>query len=221
MSELTQTDIRAKPSWWKSRPRLRRGAGVMLVSLSILLGHIPYTFHAITLISVLAPFMQCVALALLTQYAKTSMVLAVILPVLAIYWPHQIMVVDACGLYAASLGMMLFVFGRSLMPSQQPLVAVMASRVHGPLRADIARYTHGLTVVWTMFFAAALATPPLLFWLGPTGAWQWPLTGGTFAAALMIMVVESGVRRLVIRNFQHVSLRTTVAAFRNTRATPM
>lgn len=221
MSELTQTDIRAKPSWLKKHPRFRRGSGVMLVSLSILLGHMPHTFHAIKLISVLAPLMQCMALALLTQYVKLSTVLAIVLTPLVLYWPHQVMVVDACALYAASLGMMLFVFGRSLLPSQQPLVSVMAGRVHGPLRADIARYTHILTAVWTTFFAAALATPPLLFWLGPKGTWQWPLTGGTFAAALMMMVVEAGVRRLVIRNFQHVSLRTTVAAFRNTRATPM
>ena len=190
----------------------------MLVSLSILLGHMPYTSNATMLISVTSLLMQCMALALLTRRVKESVALAAGLVPFAIYWPHQTALADACALYAASLGMMLFVFGRSLLPRQQPLVAVIASRVHGSLRADIARYTHALTVVWTLFFAAALATPALLFWLGPAGTWRWPLTGGTFAAALVIMVVEAGVRRLVIRNFQHVSLKATVVAFRTRHA---
>ena len=190
----------------------------MLVSLSILLGHMPYTSSAAMLISVTSLLMQCMALALLTQRVKESLALAVCLVPFAIYWPHETALADACALYAASLGMMLFVFGRSLLPSQQPLVAVIACRVHGSLRTDIARYTHALTVVWTLFFAAALATPALLFWVGPSGTWRWPLTGGTFAAALVIMIVEAGVRRLVIRNFQHVSLKATVVAFRATHA---
>lgn len=221
MSELTQTRIIAKPTWLERHTAFRRGAGAMLVSLSILLGHIPYTPYAAIPVSIISLLMQCMAFALLSLHLKTSAVMAICLVPLAVYWPHQITVADGCVLYAASLGMMLFVFGRSLLPSRQPLVAVMASRVHGPLRADIARYTHVLTVFWTMFFAAALTTPPLLFWFGPAGIWQWPLSGGTFAMALLFMVMEAGVRRLVIRNFQHVSLRTTIAAFRNTHASPM
>lgn len=193
----------------------------MLVSLSILLGHIPYASSVIIPISIASLTMQCMAFALLSLHLKKSAVMAICLVPLTIYWPHQVTVTDGCVLYAVSLGMMLFIFGRSLLPSRQPLVAVVASRVHGPLRADIARYTHALTIVWTLFFAAALITPLLLFWLGPTGTWQWPLSGGTFAMALLFMLVESGVRRLVIRNFQHVSLRTTVAAFRSTHASTM
>ncbi|MDE7548534.1 hypothetical protein PY793_11145 [Acetobacter fabarum] len=221
MSELTQTRIISKPTWLEQHPAFRRGTGAMLISLSILLGHIPYASYVAIPISITSLLMQCMALALLSLHLKKMTVMAICLVPLAVYWPHQVTVADGCVLYAASLSMMLFIFGRSLLPPRQPFVAVIASRVHGPLRADIARYTHALTVFWTIFFAAALTTPPLLFWLGPADAWQWPLSGGTFVMALLFMVVESGVRRLVIRNFQHVSLRTTVAAFRNTHASTM
>lgn len=219
MVQLTHTSIIAKPSWLQKHPAFRRATGAMLVSSSILLGHMPRTAMAITVISVLMLLLQCLAATLLTRHAGIVAALALVLVPAAAYWPQQAIVVDNCSLYAASLGVMLFVFAQSLLPSRQPLVAVMASRVHGPLRADIAQYTHALTIFWTLFFAVALITPALLFWLGPPGAWQWPLTGGTFAAATIIMVAEAGIRRIVIRDFEHVSLRTTLRAFRNTHGT--
>ncbi|MFT8417533.1 MAG: hypothetical protein ABF636_01705 [Acetobacter sp.] len=219
MVQLTHTPIIAKSHWRDRHPAFCRGSGAALLSCSLLLGHLPRTGSVLVLTSVLSLLLQCLAAALLTRHTKAIAVLAVLLLPMAAYWPQEAGVVDACSLYAASMGVMLFVFARSLLPSQQPLVAAIASRVHGPLRSDIARYTHALTFFWSLFFALALIMPAILFWLGPAGAWRWPLTGGTFAAALVIMVAEAGVRRMVIRNFKHVSLRTTITAFRNSSAT--
>lgn len=214
MVQLTHTSMIAKPSWLQRHPSLRRGSGAILLSASLLVGHA----SAATPACAFSLLLQCLAAALLTRRIGAFAILAAFVVLIAVYWPQQALVVDHCSLYVLSMGVMLFVFAQSLLPSRQPLVAVAASRVHGPLRADMARYTHALTIFWTLFFAASLLTPALLFWLGPQGAWQWPQSGGTFAAAIIFLLLEAGVRRMVIRNFKHASLRTTITAFCNARA---
>lgn len=214
MVQLTHTSMIAKPTWLQRHPSVRRGAVAALLSCSILVGHT----SAAALVCAFSLLLQCIAAALLTRHAGAFALMAALVVPVALYWPQQALVVDHCALYALSMGIMLFVFAHSLLPSRQPLIAVAASRVHGPLRADVALYTHALTIFWTVFFAAALLTPALLFWLGPQGTWCWPQSGGTFAAALTLMLLEAGVRRIVIRNFKHASLRTTVTAFCSARA---
>lgn len=214
MVQLTHTSMIAKPTWLQRHPSVRRGAVAALLSCSILVGHT----SAAALACAFSLLLQCSAAALLTRHAGTFALMATLVVPVALYWPQQALVVDHCALYALSMGIMLFVFAHSLLPSRQPLVAVAASRVHGPLRSDMVRYTHALTIFWALFFAAALLTPALLFWLGPQGAWRWPQSGGAFAAALAFMLLEAGVRRIVIRNFKHASLKTTITAFCKARA---
>ncbi|CAI9120993.1 COG4648 family protein [Brytella acorum] len=135
-------------------------------------------------------------------------------------WPAIAMGLDGVMIYAGALGALLAVFARSLRKGREPIVSLFARRVHGPLRPDVARYTRRLTIFWSLFFVLALGAPLLLSVLGPAGAWRWPLQGGTFGAVVILMIAEAGLRRLIIRNFEHVSLRTTVAAFRGTYTRP-
>lgn len=137
---------------------------------------------------------------------------------LALRWPVLAVDVDGGLIYVVVFGGCLRLFALSLCPGHEPLISALARRVHGALRPDVARYTRWLTVFWSVFFALALAAPPFLYALGPRGAWRWPMRGGSIGCVLVLMIAETGVRRMIIRDFAHVSIRTTVAAFRDATA---
>lgn len=55
-------------------------------------------------------------------------------------------------LYAAPIVIalaMAWLFGRTLMPGQQPLISRIAAAIRGPLPSVVARYTRAVTLFWT------------------------------------------------------------------------
>lgn len=218
MDQLTQTLRTEKPCYNRSRAMPKKTLGIAAFFLSLILAHVP-DFFAVKDLSVTIIFiLQGTALTLLMGHGLPVACATVFFCVLAIYAPQQARSADAILLYIVPLGALLGTFAYSLLPSRSPLISRVAQQVHGPLRADIARYTRYLTMFWAAFFALALLAPAVLAFTGPYGAWRWPLSGGTFGCAAGIMVIEACVRRLVIRNFDHVSLKETVSAFRKTSA---
>lgn len=111
------------------------------------------------------------------------------------------------------------VFGLTLRPGVEPLVARFARRVHGPdYNADIARYARGATWAWTLFFVAMVVTPILLFSVASVetfslfvNVWSLPLLGLMFAA-------EYGARRWILRGVKHVPLWRSFSLYRDERA---
>lgn len=197
-----------------ARPQLRK-AGVALLVCSFILPRLctlcgwPACYATLTLL-----IGQGAGLALLTQKFRLWLPItaAILLP--AWYWPATLRLIDLWGLYTLALAIPGLVFMRSLLPDQEPLITKFARQVHGTLRPDIIRYTYCLTWFWSLFFIAALLAPVLLWAYGPHGTWQWPLNGATLALALLFLVLEYSIRRLVIRNFEHASLRTSIDLFR-------
>lgn len=161
--------------------------------------------------------LQGLALSLLSKWHALPILFAILFLPFAAHWPQQTIVLDGIGFYSLAMGAMLASFAGSLRPGHEPLVSTLARHVHGTLRDDVARYTRRVTMFWSFFFAIALLLPAALFLWGPSGGWRWPMTGGTIAAAVFAMTVEAFLRRIVIRNFDHVSLRTTITAFRDFR----
>lgn len=193
---------------------LRQKTGAVLLGCSLALPLFLTFFGAparyTTLISL---FCQGVGLAFVTGRFRLWLLLtaAVLLP--AWQWPATLHLIDLWGLYTLALATPGLVFIRSLLPRQEPLITKFARQVHATLRPDIVRYTYCLTWFWSLFFLAALLAPPLLWSYGPHNAWQWPLKGGTLALAALFLVLEYGIRRMVIRNFRHASLRTSIDIF--------
>ena len=88
-------------------------------------------------------------------------------------------------LYAGLLG----TFGLTLRRGHVPFITVMAQRLHGTLSDEMIRYTRGVTIAWTLFFAAQLLTSVGLFCFAPLTAWSTfvnlldiPLVATMFAA---------------------------------------
>ncbi len=64
------------------------------------------------------------------------------------------------------------IFFRSLLPGQVPLVTAIGEQVHGPFCAPLRRYTRGVTLMWTVVFAALALWSALLPWLATITLWS-------------------------------------------------
>lgn len=169
-------------------------------------------------------FAGCVSCGLMMQLAGFLFgrhpVWLVAVPVVGVsgwHAPVLLRLCDQLAIYELMLWGMLAMFVRSLRRGQVPLVTRLAEAVHGiPLRPDVQRYTVGLTWAWSVFFVLALLAPFMAWLLAPhEDWWRIPLRGGTVLAAVVCFMVEMMVRRLVIRNYAHSSLKQNVMAGRS------
>ena len=110
---------------------------------------------------------------------------------------------------------LMVLFGASLRPGMEPLCTRLAATLHGrPLPADIVRYTRQVTIAWMLFFAAMIAISSVLFVVAPVAVWSLVANLLYMPMIGVMFVVEYLVRRRVLRDQPHVSLSTTVKAFR-------
>lgn len=149
---------------------------------------------------------QGMGIAFLTGRWLVCSAVTVLLFLLALTFPVSVRRADALVIYAAGLIVPLRLFISSLAPGQEPLVSALARQAHGgePLREDVVRYTRLQTWFWVVFLVLMLLWPPFFFLVGSPGMWLWPLKGGVLGVLAVLLVAEYGVRRLVIRNFDHV-----------------
>lgn len=195
-------------------PPLLRKVGAALLVCSFIAPHLlafcGYPPRCTTFLLLLC---QGTGLALVTRNSRLWLAVTLILLLPAWYWPVTLRLIDLCSLYSLAIAAPCLVFIRSLLPQHEPLITSFARQVHGTLRPDITRYTYCLTWFWSLFFLTALIAPVLLWAYGPPNAWRWPLNGGTLALAAIFMVLEYGLRRILIRNFNHASLHTSIDIF--------
>ncbi|PHI96731.1 hypothetical protein BG621_03055 [Parasaccharibacter apium] len=130
-------------------------------------------------------------------------------------WPGFVRLGDQLLLYALALLGPFMMFVRSLRRGQTAFITQLAEAVHGPLRQDIRRYTIILTWVWSGFFMIALGAPVILWLYAPQqGWWHIPIRGGTLGVALLLFCGEMPLRRVIIRHYQHATLKQNIMASR-------
>ena len=212
VSHRHAVEKRTKTFLFSASPRRKTGVALLICSLAFphFLTFCGYPLHYVTLTLL---FCQGVGLAFVTAKFRLWLPLTAMLLLCGWYWPVPVHLVDVCSLYALALTAPFIAFLRSLLPNQEPLITKFARQVHGALRPDIVCYTYWLTWFWSLFFLAALLSPLLLWVYGSPNAWQWPLNGGTLALAAIFLLLEYGIRRMIIRNFDHASLRTSIGTF--------
>ncbi len=111
---------------------------------------------------------------------------------------------------------LLWLFGRTLKPGQQPLITRLATHVHGSeLPAEIARYTRRVTAAWSVFFAAMALTSTLLFLLEPLPIWSVFNNLLNLPLVVAMYLGEYAWRLWRYPNFSHASIATVFRAFRN------
>lgn len=154
-------------------------------------------------------------------YARLWLVPATLLWLAAARVPAPlVLLLDAALFHAVIQASLLLLFAGSLRPDHEPLVTMMARRIHGTLRPDIAVYTRRATLAWSVFFAlqlgvsASLLSASLTGWL-PVRWWWIVVPDSCLPATIAMFVMEHVVRRRLITGFQHVGFRVAISAFRN------
>ena len=117
--------------------------------------------------------------------------------------------------YLSVYTVLLWLFGRTLMPGRQPLVTTLATHVHGVLPAEIARYTRQVTWAWCVFFVGMALTSMLLFLFEPLPVWSVFNNLLNLPLVVAMYLGEYAWRLWRFPNFSHASIATVFRAFRN------
>lgn len=129
-------------------------------------------------------------------------------PLLAAHYPWLYLAQQA-GVYAL-LGLM---FGRSLAGGRVPLCSEWAALIHGPLSAELARYTRAVTAAWTLFFALMTATLLVLFVLAPLPVWSAFANFVAFPLVVAMFIAEYAARVWLLPGVRHAGILAGVRAF--------
>jgi uncharacterized membrane protein len=99
-----------------------------------------------------------------------------------------------------------WLFGRTLAAGREPMIARFARIERGEaLPADLARYTRGLTLAWTVFFASMAAISLALAAWGPLAVWSLFTNAINYALVALFFVGEYVLRRVRFRHYRHPS----------------
>lgn len=146
---------------------------------------------------------------------------AILLWLAALQAPSSlVLLLDAALFHAVIQASLLSLFAGSLRQGHEPLVTMMARRIRGTLRPDIAVYTRRVTLAWCLFFAlqlgmsASLLTTGLNGWL-PIRWWWIAVPDSCLPATVAMFVMEYSLRRWLITGVEHVAFRVAISAFRN------
>lgn len=129
-------------------------------------------------------------LALLALLALAVLAIALVWPVLErnVGWLYFIQ-------HAGTNALLGVVFARTLRRGHVPICTRIAGLMHREVSVALARYTRGVTVAWTLFFAVTTLASAGLFAFGPIAAWSTfanlltlPLVGAMFAAEYFVRV---------------------------------
>lgn len=114
-------------------------------------------------------------------------------------------------------GMMLamaIVFGRTLLPGEEPLCTRFARLVHGSIDERRTVYTRKLTATWTAFFLAIVIASCVLYFTNEREAWSLLANILTPLLVVVLFVVEYAVRRRALPHEEPVGILAAVHAFR-------
>ncbi len=105
-------------------------------------------------------------------------------------------------------------FGRTLRRGAQPLITLLATRIHGPLDAARLRYTRRVTQAWTLYFAAMALLSLGLYLFASFERWVFFASLLTPAALVAMFVGEHLLRYRLHPEFERASMLDSIRAYR-------
>ena len=106
-------------------------------------------------------------------------------------------------------------FGLTLRPRGKALIELLAERVHGQLTAGMRAYTRRLTLWWVLYFLGMVGVSVGIYVLAPWPWWSLFCNVLTPLAAVAFLAGEHTVRYWRHPDFERVSLRMALAAYRD------
>ena len=110
----------------------------------------------------------------------------------------------AAGLLHAGIYVgLLILFGRSLIPPAEPIVAGFVRQIHGTPSPPVAIYARRVTIAWCGFFALQLAASALLLAMAPIAWWSCFVNLLNLPLLALMMLGERLVRSLALDDPPH------------------
>ncbi len=106
------------------------------------------------------------------------------------------------------------VFALSLRRQADPVISRLARIVHGTLTPERARYTRGVTIAWSIFFAVMALTSVTLFASGHMLWWSWLVNILALPLTALMFIAEYLVRLRYLSQLDHVGLSAGIQAWR-------
>jgi uncharacterized membrane protein len=122
--------------------------------------------------------------------------------------------------HAAVHAALAWMFASTLRPGATPLITALAERVERTLTPAKRLYTRVLTRAWVVFFLAMIGVSFTVYALAPWPWWSLFCNLLTPLAATAFFVGEHGFRRWRHPEFERVSMRGAIEAWRAHRASP-
>jgi uncharacterized membrane protein len=104
-------------------------------------------------------------------------------------------------------------FGHTLARGREPLVTRLARLLHGTLDPRTERYTRGVTLAWTLFFAAMLSASCILYLGHFRAAWSWLAYVANPVLVAAVFVAEYAIRTRVLPDHERVGILGGIRAF--------
>jgi uncharacterized membrane protein len=194
------------------------GAGLMAYSLLSygLMTHAPE--HPWTVLALFGPLLLALGVAgWLRRHLPTLLGCGVLALLLLAVWRrgggdlNRLYVLQHAALHAV-FG---WGFAVTLRPGATPLITALAERLHAQaLSADERRYTRRVTAGWALYFVAMIGVSLALYALAPWPAWSFFSAVLTPVAAVAGFVGELLWRRWRHPEFEQVSVRRAIRAWR-------
>jgi uncharacterized membrane protein len=216
MSPSTAPSEAAWP-WWR---------GAALITGAALYAALSYTLmtrwpdHPWTIAALFGPLLAgLLVAALLRRHWPAALGTAALVGlVLVVGWRGG---VDVQRLYVLQHGvlhaLLALAFGLTLRRGGTPLITQLAQRLHQRFTPEMRAYTRGLTLAWALYFAGMIVVSALLYALAPWAWWSLFCNVLTPLSAVAFFVGEHFWRYHRHPDFERVSMRQAVQAWRQHR----
>lgn len=125
------------------------------------------------------------------------------------------------GLSHATLNLfLLWVFGRTLLPGREPLIAQISRRIVGHLNPEVADYTRHVTVAWCVFFMLQVIVSLLLYVFAPLSAWSFFINVLNLPLLALMFIVEKAYRNARFPDHPKTSILKAIEVYSKDFAAP-
>jgi uncharacterized membrane protein len=125
------------------------------------------------------------------------------------------------GLSHATLNLfLLWLFGRTLLSGNEPLISQISRRINGELKPDVASYTRWVTIVWCSFFLLQVVISLSLYVLAPLSAWSFFINVMNLPLLALMFIGEKAYRTLRFPDHPKTSILKAIEVYTKDFAAP-
>jgi len=125
------------------------------------------------------------------------------------------------GLTHATLNLfLLWLFGRTLLAGNEPLISQISRRVNGELKPEVVLYTRHVTIAWCVYFALQVIVSFTLYIVGSLAVWSFFINVLNLPLLILMFVAEKTYRNFNFPNHPKTSILKAIEVYSKDFAAP-